>query len=321
MADKDGKDLTNKLATKQAKGPGMTVAQFFEREMPNIAAVMPEGTMKPQRMVKLAIQIWSGNPKLAACDKNSFVAALITCAQFGLEPNTPLGQCHIIAYGGKATFQLGYPGILELAYRTDKYKSIYVREVYKDDDFKVTYGLFEDLVHIPSEEGPAIGELPVYIYAVYHTKNGGYGFEVWSYKKIMNHAKTYSKTYDKKTGKFYSDSSWNTAPVSMAKKTVLIALMKYAPKSIEMAQAMEFDNTAQQDTASKREYMDIDYTIKDDEKETSSPVTGQGTDIPAGTQKADTKTAKKDPVKDAAPEFDLASTELSQEELDRLAAE
>lgn len=232
--------LKNQVAT-QGERPKMTVQQFFEQQTPNIAAVLPRGTMDPQRMVKLAIQIWTGNDRLAACTKSSFLAALITCAQFGLEPNTPLGQCYIIPYGDQATFQVGYQGLLELAYRTKEYKVIYVREVYKNDDFKVTYGLFENLEHIPNEEGPEDGELPTHIYAVYHLKNGGYGFEVWSWNKIIKHAKRYSKGYAKK------DSSWQTNPVSMAKKTVLIALLKYAPKSLEMAQAMEMDNTTQAD--------------------------------------------------------------------------
>lgn len=316
MADKDGKALTDKLAT-QNKAPGMTVAQFFEREIPNIAAVMPAGIMKPERMAKLAIQIWTSNPKLAACDKNSFVAALITCAQFGLEPNTPLGQCHIIAYGGKATFQLGYPGILDLAYRTSKYKSIYVREVYKGDEFKVTYGLFEDIVHIPSEDGPALGELPTHIYAVYHTKNGGYGFEVWTWNKIMNHAKTYSKTYDKKNNKFFSDSSWLTAPVAMAKKTVLIALMKYAPKSLEMSQAMEYDNTAQKHKDAPREYMDVDYSIRDEEMPPLPPnatIDAQGSAKDAN----DNNSSLQKPSANNA-DINLAELELSQAELDQLA--
>lgn len=289
MAGVDGKELTNKLATQdKPKGGGMTVAQFFEREIPNIAAVLPKGTMDPQRMAKLAIQIWTGNPKLAACDKNSFVAALITCAQFGLEPNTPLGQCYIIPYGKQATFQLGYPGILNLAYRTGEYKSIYVREVYKEDEFKVSYGIFEDLVHVPSEDGPADGELPTYIYAVYHLKNGGYNFECWSWNKIIKHAIKFSKSYSK------PDGQWKVNPVSMAKKTVLIALLKYAPKSLDIVQAMEVDDTAQADVNAKREYMEADYTIvnepgatdaqppsKDKEKPDKEPkagATGQGSD-------------------------------------------
>lgn len=257
MADKDGKDITDKIAT-QGKPKGMTVNQFFEQQIPNIAAVLPKGTMDAQRMARLAIQIWTGNDKLAACSKDSFVAALITCAQFGLEPNTPLGQCYIIPYGGKATFQMGYQGLLNLAYRTGEYKSIYVREVYKDDEFKVTYGIFEDLYHVPSEDGPEDGDIPTHIYAVYHLKNGGYSFECWSWAKIIKHAKKFSQSFSKK------DGGWQTNPIAMAKKTVLIALLKYAPKSLEMAQAMEVDNTTQDNVGSKREYMDIPFTVKEE---------------------------------------------------------
>jgi recombination protein RecT len=291
MADKDGKALTDKLAT-QGKAPGMTVAQFFEQQIPNISAVLPKGTMDPQRMAKLAIQIWTGNPKLAACDKNSFVAALITCAQFGLEPNTPLGQAHIIPYNNKATFQLGYQGLLALAYRTGEYKSIYVREVYKDDEFEVKYGIFEDLVHVPSEDGPTDGELPTHIYAVYHLKNGGYNFECWSWNKIIKHGKKFSKSFTK------SDGGWQTNPISMGKKTVLIALLKYAPKSLEIAQAMEVDDTAQVDPNAKREYMEADYTMNNEETVVVKE------ELPPATKVADDKT--KSDTSDSALAFEAA---------------
>ena len=274
MADVKGQDITNKLAT-QSQAPKMTVAQFFEREIPNIAAVMPKNTMDPTRMAKLAIQIWTGNPKLAACDKNSFIAALLTCAQFGLEPNTPLGQAHIIPYGNKATFQLGYQGLLALAYRTNEYTRIYVREVYKDDEFEVRYGLFEDLIHVPSEDGPADGELPTHIYAVYHLKNGGYGYEVWSWNKIIKHAQRFSKSYTK------SDGQWKVNPVAMAKKTVLIAVLKYAPKSLEMLQAQEVDETTQDAVGAKREYMEADYTINNEVTEPAEAVPAKTQDAPA----------------------------------------
>ena len=50
----------------------------------------------------------------------------------------------------------------------------------------------------------------------------------------------------------------------MAKKTVLIALLKYAPKSLEMVRAIEVDNTSQADVGAKREYIDADFAIKED---------------------------------------------------------
>jgi recombination protein RecT len=283
--------LKNQVAT-QGDKKQMTVQDFFEQQMPNIAAVLPKGTMDPQRMVKLAIQIWTGNDKLAACTKSSFLAALITCAQFGLEPNTPLGQCYIIPYARQATFQMGYQGLLSLAYRTGEYKSIYIREVYKDDEFKVTYGIFEDLEHVPSEDGPADKELPTHIYAVYHLKNGGYSFECWSWNKIIKHAKKFSKSFNK------ADGGWQTNPVAMAKKTVLIALLKYAPKSLEMSRAMEADNTTQVDVGAKREYIDADFTVKDDAPNDD----GQ----PAGTpQEPSTESGELPPATTSDPQLDF----------------
>lgn len=279
--------LKNQVATQGEKKP-MTVQEFFEQQTPNIAAVLPKGTMDPQRMVKLAIQIWTGNDKLAACTKSSFLAALITCAQFGLEPNTPLGQCFIIPYARQATFQLGYQGILSLAYRTGEYKSIYVREVYKDDEFKVTYGIFEDLTHVPSEDGPADKELPTHIYAVYHLKNGGYSFECWSWNKIIKHAKKFSKSYSK------ADSGWQTSPVAMAKKTVLIALLKYAPKSLEMARAMEADNTSQTDVGAKREYIDADFSVVDS-NDSGTPENGAAQEAAATSAQPEQTTTGVDP--------------------------
>lgn len=274
MANANGKDITDKLATQEKKP--MTVTEFFEQQIPNIAAVLPKGTMDAKRMAKLAIQIWTGDDKLASCTKTSFLAALITCAQFGLEPNTPLGQCYIIPYGSQATFQMGYQGILNLAYRTGEYRSIYVREAFKDDEFSVTYGINEDLIHVPSEDGPADGELPTHVYAVYHLKNGGYNFECWSWNKIIKHAKKFSKSYNKK------DGAWQTNPVAMAKKTVLTALLKYAPKTLELARAMEADNTAQEDIGTKREYIDVPFTVKDD----SAGDEPTNTDLPQGSSNA-----------------------------------
>jgi len=289
MAKADGKELTDKLVQQQAQAPAkkaMTVTEFFERQIPNIAAVMPKNVMDPKRMAKLAIQIWTGDQRLAACDKNSFIAALITCAQFGLEPNTPLGQAYIIPYGDKATFQLGYQGLLALAYRTGEYKQIYIREVYKDDEFEVKYGIFEDLVHIPSDEGPADGELPTHIYAVYHLKNGGYSFECWSWNKIIKHAKKFSKSFNKR------DGGWQTNPISMGKKTVLIALLKYAPKSLEMMSAMEYDDTTQASPEAKREYIDADYVFTDQPQPEPKPQPEPQPEPPA--EKSDSKQGQED---------------------------
>ena len=108
---------------------------------------------------------------------------MMTAAQLGLEPNTPLGQAYLLPYwNSKANayecqFQLGYKGLLDLAYRSGEISVIQAHVVYSEDQFSYSFGLKPELKHIPAsgERGE-----PVYVYAIFHTKDGGYGFEVCS---------------------------------------------------------------------------------------------------------------------------------------------
>jgi recombination protein RecT len=171
-----------------------------------------------------------GSPKLSQCPVEEIMGAIMTCAQLGLEPNTPLGEVHIIPYYNnkkktmQAQVQLGYPGIQKLAYNTREYQRIDVREVYENDTFRYAYGLNPVLEHVP---GDAPQGEPVKYYAVYNLKNGGGNFEVWSADKVRQHAERFSRAFN--------EGPWQTDFPAMAKKTVLIALLKYAPKTIELA--------------------------------------------------------------------------------------
>ncbi|MEC0231249.1 recombinase RecT [Paenibacillus alba] len=230
----------------------------FKRALPDQVGV--------QRFVRVAITIVRTNPKLMACDGMSIVAALMQSAQLGLEPNTPLGQSYLIPYKNKrvingketyideAQFQIGYKGLITLALRTGEYKAIYAHEVYANDDFKYTYGLDKDLHHIPADE--PIGE-PIKYYAVYHLKNGGYDFVVWSKTRIDFHAKKYSQAVKKGW-----TSPWTTDYDMQAKKTVLKEVLKYAPKSIEFAQQLAADETVKREVNDDMsEVIDVtDYT-------------------------------------------------------------
>lgn len=238
----DQSDLKNKLAEK-TKAPvkkGNTVFDLIKRMEPEIKRALP-AQISPERFSRIAMTAVRNTPKLQACDPMSFLAALMQSAQLGLEPNTPLGQAYLIPYGREAQFQLGYQGMLTLAYRTGEYRSIYAMPVYANDEFEYEYGLDEKLVHKPAEYPE--GE-PTHYYAVYKLKNGGYGFVVMSRKQIENHRDKYSPSA--KQGKH---SPWVTDFDSMAKKTVLKQLLKYAPKSVEFASALAADETIKTEIA------------------------------------------------------------------------
>ena len=185
-------------------------------------------TVTPERMARIAMTAVTKNPKLALCSPASFFGALLTAAQLGLEVNTPLGQSYLIPYNGKrgmeCQFQLGYQGVLDLAYRTGKFRRIKAVVVHAGDDFDYSYGLNAVLTHVPKTTGE-----PTHVYALYELMNGGNDFEVWTWEQVIAHGRRYSQSFSK------GDSSWQTAPEEMAKKTVLKALLKYAPKSVEFA--------------------------------------------------------------------------------------
>ena len=129
-------------------------------------------------------------------------------------------------------FQLGYKGLLDLAYRSGEISSVQAQIVYENDDFSYSYGLEPTLKHIParSDRGNA-----VYVYGVWRTKDGGYCFEVMSMDECRAHARRYSKTY--------SDGPWQTNFEEMAKKTVLKRILKYAPLKSDFARAVAQDET------------------------------------------------------------------------------
>ena len=254
-------DLKNKLAEK-AKAPakkGNTVFDLIKRMEPEIRRALPK-QISTERFTRIAMTAVRNTPKLQACDPMSFIAALMQSAQLGLEPNTPLGQAYLIPYGREAQFQLGYQGMLTLAYRTGEYQSIYAHAVYENDHFEYEYGLNEKLVHVPAEDPQ--GE-PIYYYAVYKLQNGGHGFVVMSRKQIEKHRDQYSPSAKSK------HSPWNTDFDSMAKKTVLKQLLKYAPKSVEFATQVAQDETIKTEIAedmTEVQGIEVEYEVTDDQE-------------------------------------------------------
>jgi len=254
MAKADGSDVMNKLAKKEDKPK--TLADWINSVKPEIERALPQH-INADRIARIAITAIRTNKQLQSCQPMSFIAALMQSCQLGLEPNTPLGEAYIIPYKDKgvtsARFEIGYKGLLSLAHRTGEYKTIYAMEVYANDEFDYAYGLEPYLTHKPAEEPE--GE-PVKYYAVYHLKNGGKEFRVWSRKKVEKHANQYSQAFKKG----YT-SPWKTDFDSMAKKTVLKDLLKYAPKSIEFSRQLSMDETIKHEVSEDMSEVPADYIV------------------------------------------------------------
>ena len=193
--------------------------------------------LTPERFERIVLTAISSNPKLQECTPTSFLGAMMTAAQLGVEPNTPLGQAYLIPYRNKGVmecqFQLGYKGMMDLAYRSGQISTIQSQVVYQNDEFDYSFGLEPTLRHVPAKSNR--GEA-THVYAVWRTKDGsGYGFEVMSMEDVRTHAQKYSKTF--------GFGPWQSNFEEMAKKTVLKKALKYAPMKSDFVRGMAQDGT------------------------------------------------------------------------------
>ncbi|MDR1770508.1 MAG: recombinase RecT [Hungatella sp.] len=215
----------------------MTIVDMVKALEPEIRRALPT-VLTPERFTRMALSAINNTPELANCTPMSFIAALMNAAQLGVEPNTPLGQAYLIPYKNKGTlecqFQIGYKGLIDLAYRTGQIQIIQAQVVREFDYFEYQYGLDSRLVHKPGDGER--GEI-TFVYGLFKLSNGGYGFEVSNKADMDAFASKYSKSFGSKY------SPWTECYDDMAKKTVIKRALKYSPITSDFQKALSMDET------------------------------------------------------------------------------
>lgn len=265
------KAAANRAAVKANDTP-KTMQQYVKRMQGQIAKALPS-VITPERFTRITLSALSANPQLQQTTPESFLGAMMTAAQLGMEPNTPLGQAYLIPFKNKGVlecqFQLGYKGLIDLAYRSGEVSTIQAHAVYENDHFEYSYGLEPRLEHVPAMSDR--GE-PIYFYAVFKTKEGGFGFEVMSVEDVRAHAKKYSQSYNS------SYSPWQKNFEEMAKKTVLKKVLKYAPMKTDFVRGLAADETIKHEISEDMSIVpdDTDYidvkNIEDNDTAESMPL-------------------------------------------------
>ena len=233
----EGKITKKQQAAAPAENRKKTMADYIKSMSGEIAKALPK-SITPERFTRITLSALSSNPELQQCTPSSFLAAMMTAAQLGVEPNTPLGQAYLIPYfngrkqAKECQFQIGYKGVIDLAYRSGEVQSIQAHEVHLNDEFSYSFGLEPELHHVPAIRDR--GEVIAY-YAVWKGKDGGYGFEVMSREDVEQHGRKFSKSF--------SSGPWKSDFDEMAKKTVLKKALKYAPMKTELTYATVSDET------------------------------------------------------------------------------
>lgn len=76
----------------------------------------------------------ANSEKLQQCEPKSILVSAMRAASLKLSVDPSSGQAWIIPYKGKATFQLGYKGVYELAQRTNLYRFINVIDIFEGEE-------------------------------------------------------------------------------------------------------------------------------------------------------------------------------------------
>ncbi|MCC5747462.1 recombinase RecT, partial [Klebsiella pneumoniae] len=110
----------------------------------NLVQTYAKRILNDERAVQFHTQISimaKKDPKIANLNPDSLVTAMLACIHLDLMPNTPEQLAHVIPYGNQAQFQIGYKGLLRLAYRSGQIRRVNAEVVYEGDDFSYELGL------------------------------------------------------------------------------------------------------------------------------------------------------------------------------------
>lgn len=213
-----------------------------------------------EKITSAAITCASLNPSLLKCDKTSFLRSMIVAAQLGLELGGPLAEAHAIPFKDQCNLIIGYQGLMRLARQSGEIASIEARVVHDGDEFEIRLGTETSIRHIPAV--PRMQNAQVRgVYAVAHLKDeGSRPLIEWMEKSEVDAIKAGSRSGGR--------GPWVDHYEEMARKTALRRLLKYAPRSTELAQAMTIDagSDSGEDTAADI----IDLDLSEPEAETQA---------------------------------------------------
>lgn len=303
------------LATRH-DGAGVTIRDLRSRldaYQKQISMLVPRH-VDPQQLVAIAVLAAQKEPRLRQCDQQTFVSAVLKCAQAGLIPDGE--QAIIVPYRNRkrgiyeAQFQAGYPGLLRLAHQEEKIESVHAYEIYENDHFEVEFGESMTVVHKPFTGGDR-GNIV-----------GAYGI-VWlrdARRPVIDYIDRNRLDRIKRKSQSPVWSSW---PERMAKKSALTAVLKYVPKSRELGAAIQL--TEQSEIGAPQNLdLEMDPTITLDQSEVEEvehPVESEQSaekTAPKTRREKKSKTEKSDQQSEPPP-GDPA--QLTPEELAELAAE
>jgi len=234
----------------------------------------------------------SRNPALLRCTRASFLESMVRAAELGLRFAGAGGEAYLVPYKSTCTLIIGYRGLCALARRTGKVLRIEARCVYEQDEFAVSYGSGQNIVHRP-HLGADRGEL-IAAYALAELKDGGQQLEVMTRGDLDTIMKR-SRATDL--------GPWRTDFAEMCRKTVVRRLCKYLPFPTAFEDALAAADPEEPEPEPLRRFVPNESPEGEEPAVPFDPQTGEILDGDAQVDEG-LDDSEQTPVPDAQPQSD-----------------
>jgi recombination protein RecT len=250
---------------KMERKPGESLMTMLDRLRPQLQAALPR-SMSADRFSRIVLTEVRKTPRLLECQPNSFLGAVFTAAQIGLEIGSHLGEAFILPFRNKkrgfteATLVVGYKGLVKLMWESEQVASLSEVIVCAKDEIEFRQGDGEAILHTPYVPDPELlrklaegakltkdqrdaldAGPPIAYYSIIELKNGGRRRAFMWLNEVMAHRDRYARNVS-------DDSPWHTNFDAMALKTVIRKVARLAPRSIErpsLQQAIALDELSE----------------------------------------------------------------------------
>ena len=178
--------------------------------------------------IDFAAQAMMANPYLIDCaaqHPDDLVNALKNVALTGSTLNPVLKQGYLVPFKGKISFMPSYMGLVDVLNRSGLVRKIEAHPVFDGDEFSVTYGTAEQLIHKPNPWGTRDKD---HLKGCYYYIELADGTTMWDTMSAAEIEDVRRRSPSVTKGKA---SPWDTDYIEMAKKTLIRRAFKAVPKT------------------------------------------------------------------------------------------
>lgn len=218
------------------------LSDFLAKSKQAIELALPKH-LNADRMLRLTLTCFSTTPKLRNCTAHSILASTVLASQLGLEVGV-VGQGYLVPYGKTCTFVPGWQGLVGLLNNTGR-ATAWTGCVFEGDEFDFELGSNPKCRHIPGENYGDSDKI-TWVYAVGKVNGSEMPIvEAWPISRVLKHRDQYNKV---------GNNHYSFGNLEMyARKVVLLQVLKYLPRSIQVDNALMAANNFENGKLSKME--------------------------------------------------------------------